>query len=31
MTDFQDDLGIKEEGYSRGYVTGYFKEVKTVK
>jgi len=29
--DFQDDLGIEEEGWSGGYVTGYFKEVKTVK
>jgi hypothetical protein len=31
ITDFQDDLGIENESYSRGYVTGYFKEVKAVK
>jgi hypothetical protein len=28
---FQDDLGIEEEGWSRGYIRGYFKEVKAVK
>jgi hypothetical protein len=31
MTDFQDDLGIEEEGQNRGYITGYFKEVKAFK